>query len=286
MRQSELGPNPRQERLCSPCISQALSLLPAALLAVGVTFGAFPDDARAQDGDEDGDEVEGLFGEVTIILETNATDCDTGLQLFFDGDPWNRVTVKAPNGRLLLNLRAIGSLRGFGLTEQFNETNEPVMEELVEGFPELECDEPEFTLEELFELFPEGIYEFQGKTVEGDKLQGEATLSHVIPAPPELVGPAEGAVLDPSNPVIIEWARVDEPILPDLGPVDIVGFQVIVERDAPERQVVFSVDLPADATQVTVPPEFLDPGASYDFEVLQIDVSGNQTIAESSFETE
>lgn len=282
MRQSDSDPNGRQERLCSLCIPQALFRLPGAMLAAGLTLGAFAQDARGQD--DDGDEIP--FEEVRIILETNATDCDTGLQLFFDGDPWNRVRVQAPNGRKILDVRAIGSLRRFGLTEQFNETNEPVMAELVEAFPELECDEPEFTLEELFELFPEGFYEFEGRTVEGDEIEGEAMLSHVIPAPPELVAPAEGAVLDSSLPVVIEWVRVDEPILPNLGPVEIVGFQVIVGREDPEPLVVFSVDLPADATQVTVPPEFLEPGPSYEFEVLQIDVSGNQTIAEGSFETE
>ena len=40
-----------------------------------------------------------------------------------------------------------------------------------------------------------------------------------------------------------------------------------------------------DTTAVRVPLQFLQPGASYKFEVLQIDVSGNQTIAESEFET-
>src|SRR5918994_2077444 len=170
MRQSDSDPNGRQEQVLGPCIPQALSWLPAAMLAAGLAFGAFPHDARGQDGDED----EILFEEVTIILETNATDCDTGLQLFFDGDAWNEVKVEAPNGIRILHVRAMGPLRGFGLTEQFNETNEPVMAELVEGFPELECDEPEFTLEELFELFPEGIYEFEGETVEGDELEGEA----------------------------------------------------------------------------------------------------------------
>jgi hypothetical protein len=289
MRQRDSGANGRQERRLGPCTSQALFRLPAVMLAAGLTFGAFPHAARGQDDDEDEDEV--LFEEVRIILETNATDCDTGLQLFFDGDPWKRVNLEAPNGTLVLHVRAFGPLRGFGLTEQFNETNEPVMAELVEAFPELECDEPEFTLEELFELFPEGVYEFEGRTVEGDEIEGEATLSHVIPAPPELVAPAEDAALDSSLPVIIEWNRVDEPILDGLGrepddSVDIVGFQVIVEREDPAPLVVFTADLPADATQVTVPPEFLEPGASYKFEVLQIDVSGNQTIAESSFETE
>lgn len=284
MRQSKLGPNLRRDRLFSPCLPQALSRLPAAMLAAGLTLGAFAQDARGQD--EDGI----LFSDVSIILETNATDCDTGLQLFFDGDPWKSVIAQDPDGERILQVSAKGSLLGFGLTEQFNETNEPVMAELVEGFPDLECDEPEFTLEELFELFPEGIYEFEGRTVEGDEIEGEATLSHVIPAPPEIVAPSED---DPQNPnnVVIMWNRVDAPILPGFGrgplldEVEIVGFHVVVEREDPEPLVVFTVDLPADATQVKVPPEFLQSGAIYKFEVLQIDVSGNQTIAESEFET-
>jgi hypothetical protein len=280
MRQSDSGANGRQERRFVTFTSQALVRLPAVMLAAGLTFGAFPHDARGQDGDED----EIPFEEVSIILETNATDCDTGLQLFFDGDAWKIVRVEDPNGRRILDVRALRSLSGFGLTEQFNETNEPVMEELVEGFPELECDEPEFTLEELFELFPEGIYEFEGKTVEGDEIEGEATLSHVIPAPPEIVVPEEDSVLNPES-VTISWERVDEPILAGLGDVEIVGFQVIVEREDPAPLVVFTADLSADTTAVRVPPQFLQPGASYTFEVLQIDVSGNQTIAESGFET-
>jgi hypothetical protein len=170
------------------------------MLTAVLIVGAFPHDARSQGG-------ELPFAEVSIILETNATDCDTGLQLFFDADAWKRVKVEDPNDRRILDVRALGPLRRFGLTEQFNETNEPVMEELVEGFPELECDEPEFTLEEFFELLPEGIYEFEGKSVEGDEIKGEATLSHVIPAPPEVFAPEEGSVLDPNNPVIIEWER-------------------------------------------------------------------------------
>ena len=83
---------------------------------------------------------------------------------------------------------------------------------------------------------------------------------------------------------------MDEPILPGLGrdpldDVEIVGFHVVVDRVDPAPLVVFTADLAADTTAVTVPPEFLQPGASYTFEVLQIDVSGNQTIAESEFET-
>jgi hypothetical protein len=243
------------------------------MLAAGLIFGASPHDARGQEQD------------ASIILETNATDCDTGLQLFFTGDAWKRFIVEDPDGGRMLDITPLGPLRRLGLIEQFNETNEPVMEELVSAFPELECGEPESTLEELFELFPEGTYRFRVTTSEGDPIESEATLSHVIPAPPAIVAPEEGSVLDASSPVVIEWERVDEPILPGLGDVEIVGFQVVVEREDPAPLVVFTADLSADTTAARVPPQFLQPGASYKFEVLQIDVSGNQTIAESGFET-
>jgi hypothetical protein len=132
-----------------------------------------------------------------------------GPTAFFDGDKWNEVKVEDPNGTTVLHVRALRALREFGATEQFNETNEPVMAELVEGFDEL-------------------------------------------------------------------------------GPVEIVGFQVVVVREAvggtPAPLVVFAADLSADTTEMNVPSQFLEEDASYTFEVLQIDVSGNQTIAESAFQ--
>ncbi len=37
---------------------------------------------------------------------------------------------------------------------------------------------------------------------------------------------------------------------------------------------------------MTVPPEFMDPGTEYKYEVLAIEASGNQTITEREFETD
>jgi hypothetical protein len=194
MRQSDAGPNGRQKRLTGPRISHALSQLPTAVLAAGLTVGSLTQEAHAAG--------EIPFSEVRIILETNDTDCDVGLQIFFDAEAWRRVTVEKPNGTPILEVAAKGSLFGFGLTEQFNETSEPVMEELVEAFPELECEEPEFSLDEFFWLFPKGIYEFEGRTIEGKELEGKARLSHVIPAAAEILGPSDDVRQDPNNTVI------------------------------------------------------------------------------------
>jgi hypothetical protein len=61
---------------------------------------------------------------------------------------------------------------------------------------------------------------------------------------------------------------------------------VIVEVDDDEApDLNFSIDVPADTTMVTLPPELLLAGTEYKFEVLAIEESGNQTITESCFET-
>ena len=63
------------------------------------------------------------FSDLSIILETNATDCDTGLQLFVDGDAWKRVSVEAPERQTVFDVRALATLEGVrNVTEQFNET--------------------------------------------------------------------------------------------------------------------------------------------------------------------
>jgi hypothetical protein len=107
-----------------------------------------------------------------------------------------------------------------------------------------------------------------------------ATLSHVIPCGPEIV--SEDTL--PFDEAIIGWTPVTnelDPATEECGEstdLEIVGYQVIVGT--------FQVTLPASATQVTVPPEFLEPNTVYLFEVLAIEASGNQTITEGSFETE
>ena len=75
--------------------------------------------------------------------------------------------------------------------------------------------------------------------------------------------------------------------MPDPAGSEIVAYQVIVTQllDAlPKR--TFSVHVPASVTSVTVPSEFLQAGADYEFEVLAIEAGGNQTITSSTFSTQ
>ena len=59
------------------------------------------------------------------------------------------------------------------------------------------------------------------------------------------------------------------------------GYRAIVTREDPLR--VFNADLPASATSVTIPSEFLEPNTEYKLEVQAIARSGNQTLTEVEF---
>jgi hypothetical protein len=104
---------------------------------------------------------------------------------------------------------------------------------------------------------------------------GKARLSHDIPAGPQIVSPVAGAAVSGKN-LVASWANVAQP-----RGVNIAGYRAIVERENPLR--VFSVELPATVSSVTIPSEFLEPGTEYKLEVQAIEASGNQTLSEITF---
>jgi Fibronectin type III domain len=229
----------------------------AAVVVGSLTAGA----AVAQADPHEPQRVQ--FSRATILFELNASAQDAGIQALLDGEGWDQVQVLGPDGNVLLAVEAEGSVGDIGVTELFFESAEPSLADLP--------------LDELQAMFPEGRYRFRGTTVEGQRLVGVATLSHDIPGKPNVLSPAEGAIVDPAN-AVIAWDPVTEP-----AGIDIAGYQVIVELPEPLR--VFSVDLPAGDTSVTVPGEFLEPGTDYKFEVLAVAANANQTIHEGTFST-
>ena len=213
------------------------------------------------------------FQSPKFLFEHHATDRDTGFQACIDGQPWDALEVQGPDGEPLLRVETAGAARGWGLTELFFETNEPPNEKVP--------------IEEVQARFPAGVYRFSGRSTSGRAMQATTTLSHDIPSGPVLVSPAEGAVVDPKR-VVIEWQPVETSL--SGGPVDIVGYQVVVGRETETpiqgfSHPVFDVRLPPDRTRVTVSPEFFEPGTPYEFEVLALERSGNQTISSRAFET-
>ena len=112
----------------------------------------------------------------------------------------------------------------------------------------------------------------------------------VIGAPSNRVSPVIGApvamsddppVVDPDD-TVIEWLPVVGRFI-GAGPVDVVGYQIVIEQVDPNR--VATINLPGGATSVTVPPEFLLPDTLYDFEVIVFETSGNATISDGEFMT-
>jgi hypothetical protein len=192
------------------------------------------------------------FEEAQIFFELNTTDNDMGVQVFIDNDEWRYVNLYAPNGRHLLQIKDKGPLAELGITELRFESGEP-------------------SPAEVLDVFPEGVYTFRGRTIEGDSLESTAELSHDFLPAPEFT-PADGEIIDPNNAVVV-WNA------PGAGRV-----QIIIENE--ELGHFFDVIVSDASGSLDVPPQFLQPGVEYDIEVLAISENGNRTIAESNFETQ
>jgi len=223
------------------------------------------------------------FKVANIHFETNASACDMGIQLIFDTEGITEGSVESPNGKTIYSFRSKGAMKATGgQTEGFLEGIEPQITELIEA---LGCDrsdeEEETSLDELFEAFPAGVYTFKGRR-EGAKSEGEATLSHAIPAGAAITAPADGSVV-PDAPLLIDWNAVTQPILSSLGPVTIVGYHVVVVEGGGEALPQLDIDVPASETSVTIPAQYLEPNTFYNFEILATEASGNQTISEGFF---
>jgi len=244
---------------------------PGVAVAVAVALAAVSAGAWAANAEKNPEKKAPVeFEDVRLIIEFNATDEDVGVQFFLDVDSWQSVRIFNPAGKEIFDARSKSSLltQGGG-TEMFVESNEPTLDEL--------------SLDEFFEIFPEGTYRFAGRTPDGARLTGEAEFSHDIPAGPEIVLPVVSEDECAENvpiPVVIDWNEVTTNI--DGDPIDIEAYEVIVEQDDLNFDVILSADT---GTALTIPAELLEPGTEYEFEVLAIAENGNQTITETCFVT-
>lgn len=189
------------------------------------------------------------FSKAQMIIEFNSTANegvgDVGVQVLLDGEPWQFVKMENPNGCKILDIKASRNLRKQGLTELFFESSEPSLDEVP--------------LSAFLARFPEGTYEFEGKTIDGIEIEGEATLTHVIPSGPVIVSPGEGDEVDTNN-LVIEWEPVTTKIAGS-GNLVIVAYQVIVERTDNDQlgaaRRIIDIKLPATSDpiqRVTIPP--------------------------------
>ena len=212
-----------------------------------------------------------------LNIEHNATDRDTGFQGFIDSEGWRRLDVRTPGGERVLTFEARGSLGKLGLTELFYESVEP--------------ENKDVPIDEMLAKLPEGSYTIAGPSQENGKSAGRtvgtALLTHDIPAGPELVSPAEGATV-PVRGVVARWKPVSKTITGE--PVRIIAYQLIIEKHGePHRHMIgkigLSIYVPRSVTSVAVPSGFLEARTNYDWEVLAIERSGNQTLSSGTFRT-
>ncbi len=261
-------------------------LIPVVALILGISAPT----VWAEDEDED----EIPFAEAEIFFELNNTDGDLGIHAKIDGEGWKRLRIEDPRERKMLDIKVRGRLGKQGLTEIFFESAEPTFDEL----------DPE----DFFRRFPVGEYEIEGITLDGEELESEVELTHVMPAPPETTVNGEPMAIqcddeepgydasEVSGPVTIAW----DPVMmshPDADgggaglqppvPVTINNYEVVVEVelevDGEEFASVFSVILPPGETSLTVPAEFIALGDTFKYEVLAREESYNQTAVESCF---
>ena len=211
-----------------------------------------------------------------LNIEHNATDKDTGFQGFIDSEGWRRLDVRGPAGDVLA-FEGRGSLGELGLTELFFETVEP--------------ENAKVPIDRVLAKLPQGNYTIAGPGQENGtstgQTSGTAWLTHDIPAGPKLVSPRDGARV-PVRGVVARWSPVSKTITGK--PVKIIAYQLIIEKDVePHRHMIgkfgLSMYLPRSVTRIKVPDGFLQRRTAYDWEVLAIERSGNQTLSSGSFRT-
>lgn len=270
--------------------------LPVAIAtAAALALAASSPTGWAEDHDDDDDEIP--FDVAEVFFELNDTDGDLGIHGKVDGGPWTKVKIEDPSERRMMVIRANGRLRRQGVTELFFESAEPTFDELPPH--------------RFFRRFPEGIYEVEGRSQDGEELESETEVTHVMPAPPaasvngepmatqcddEKLG-YDATVVAEGVPVTISWPAVTmshpDPMGGGAGvqppvPVEIHNYEVVAEVElevnGEEFASVFSVILPPDQTSTTLPADFIALGDTFKYEVLAREASYNQTAVESCFE--
>jgi hypothetical protein len=252
----------------------------------------------ADDNDEE------PFDEARLFFELNDTDGDLGIHGKVDGDEWKYLEIEDPHDRKMAHIWIRGRLKRQGLTELFFESAEPSFDEL----------DPE----KFFRRFPQGEYDIEGYTLDGEERESEVYLSHVIPAAPDNVMAGgepsaslescegeDGAVSPPviadaTDGVTISWSPVtmshaarwagdeDKIALGEDGFIDVRYYEVVVEID--ESDFKATAIIPGDVTEWELPGDFFelaegeDGFAQYKYEILVrtnvYDDDGNPVLVE------
>ena len=223
------------------------------------------------------------LGECRVLIEINATDGDIGFHVLFDGEGWNNAQIHT-GGMLIFDETVTDGIAQLGtqqLTENFFESTELLCES------DIEEGEPFLTLTDFLLRFPAGEYDF---SLDGGAQTGTTTLTHVIPAAPadvdfdgEKITWEYGDDLGECTTQPMGFAVAEEDA--------IIGYEVVLE---PDEEGAFSgfnftVQVPSDVNEVTVPEEYLDSldeGTPLKVEVGAIERRPNGSFGNTTFTEE
>jgi hypothetical protein len=196
------------------------------------------------------------FPVASVHFEQNATDRDVEVVFQAAGETEGLASLKvvSPEGRTVIDFTAPDpatlGMRSF----------------------RIESPEPE-DVEALKAAYPEGTYEFTGRTASGAALVGKSTLSHTLPAAAEFGVPAPEAEDVPTEDVEISWSTVDG-----------VAFYIL-DLEQEELGTHIEATLPSSSVAFAVPNGFLIPGKEYRLGIGTVTGKGNVSFVETSFTT-
>jgi hypothetical protein len=195
------------------------------------------------------------FPEASVRFEQNATDGDVEVVFRVKAakDGLAELTIVSPTGRKVVDFKAPDAAT-LGIRQFVFESPEPK------------------DAGALKVAYPEGAYEFLGKTASGARFAGKPTLSHRLPGTATFVKPAAAASVPVRN-LGLSWTAVD----------GAAAYEVGIKQD--ELKTNFAAVLPASATSVGVPEGFLVPGRKYKASIGAVSAEGNISYVEMTFTT-
>jgi hypothetical protein len=243
---------------------------PTALLAGGLGAAGHadsaPDVAASDRASHDVVRIE----DARLKFEINATDRDGGVQVFLDAEQWKRMSIYDPKGHRIFTTVTKGIMGKQGGSELFLESGEPTFKDLP--------------LPQLLDRWPAGNYAFRGRGLDGERFVGSARLTHHLPKGPTLVAPVDGAGPQDPTSTVLRWHRVPPP-----KGSRIIAYQVLVVDPETGMRALPTINLdvmmPPWANHFRIPRGFLRPDTEYEWEILAIEASGNQTLSSSTFTT-
>ena len=196
------------------------------------------------------------FAVASVHFEQNATDGD--VEVVFEvkaGDEGlAKLAVVSPDGRTVIDFTAPDAST-LGIRQFRFESPEPR------------------DVESLKAAYPEGVYTFAGATAAGDKLHGESTLSHKLPATASFLRPGAGARGVGVRDLEITWTPVK----------NLASYIIKIEQD--EMDVNLTAKLPGSVATFAVPDGFLLSGTEYELSIGTVSEEGNISFVETSFTT-